>query len=97
MSGRRDGSPGDLSANANVIAMLEARKASVWKNRYDITADGRRLATWDGSLWKAGGTFEPDERRYDVGGNTWGTFVLAVVPTIWDWSAVLAGTTVASA
>jgi hypothetical protein len=56
-----------------VIAMLEATKASAWKNRYDITADGRRLATWDASLWKAGGTFEFDGRRYDVRGNMWGT------------------------
>ncbi len=53
--------------------MLEARKTGVWKNSYDITADGHRLATWDGSLWKAGGTFELDGQRYQVGGNMWGT------------------------
>ena len=53
-------------------AMLEARKASVWKNRYDIIADGRRLATWDESSWKAGGTVELDGRRYEVRANMWG-------------------------
>jgi len=52
--------------------MLEARKASVWKNRYDIIADGRRLATWDESSWKAGGTVELDGRRYEVRANMWG-------------------------
>jgi hypothetical protein len=52
--------------------MIEARKASVWKNRYDITVDGRRLATWDGSSWKSGGTFGLDARRYEVRGNMWG-------------------------
>lgn len=52
--------------------MLEAKKASVWKNRYDIIADGRRLATWDGSSWKTGGTVELDGRRYEVRANMWG-------------------------
>jgi hypothetical protein len=53
--------------------MIEARKASVWKNRYDIIADGRRLATWDGSSWKTGGTVELDGRRYEVRANLWGS------------------------
>ena len=57
----------------NVSAMSEARKASVWKNRYDIIADGRRLATWDGSSWKAGGTVELDGRHYEVRANMWGS------------------------
>ena len=52
---------------------IEARKASVWKNRYDIMADGLRLATWDGSSWKAGGTVELDGRRYEVRANMWGS------------------------
>jgi hypothetical protein len=52
--------------------MLEARKASAWKNRYDISEDGRRLATWDGSSWRAGGTFELGARRYEVRANMWG-------------------------
>jgi len=52
--------------------MLEAKKASVWKNCYHIIADGRRLATWDGSSWKAGGTVELDGRRYEVRANMWG-------------------------
>jgi len=52
--------------------MLEARKVSVWKNRYDIIADGRRLAGWDVSAWRAGGTIKLDGRRYAVRGNMWG-------------------------
>jgi len=57
----------------NLGAMLEAKKVSIWKNRYDIIADGRRLATWDGSSWKAGGTVELDGRRYEVRANMWGS------------------------
>ncbi|HEV2089171.1 MAG TPA: hypothetical protein VGR21_12735 [Cryptosporangiaceae bacterium] len=53
--------------------MLEARKTSVWKNTYEITADGRPLARWDGSVWKAGGQFELDGQRYQVRGNMWGS------------------------
>lgn len=53
--------------------MIEARKASVWKNRYEISADGRHLATWDGSSWKTGGTFELDGQRYEVRANMWGS------------------------
>jgi hypothetical protein len=63
----------DPSPATNVGLMIEARKASVWKNRYDIMADGRRLATWDGSSWKAGGTVELDGRRYEVRANLWGS------------------------
>lgn len=53
--------------------MLSARKISLWKNRYEIAADGKRLATWDGSNWKHGGHFDLDGRRYDVRGNMWGS------------------------
>jgi len=53
--------------------MLEARKVSVWKDRYAISADGRQVAVWDGSLWTAGGRFELDGRRYEVRSNLWGS------------------------
>lgn len=53
--------------------MLEAKKVSVWKNRYDIIADGRWLATWDKSSWKAGGTVELEGWRYEVQANLWGS------------------------
>jgi hypothetical protein len=52
--------------------MLEAKRASAWKRSYDIIADGRRLATWDPSSWKAGGKVELDGRRYEVRANMWG-------------------------
>lgn len=45
----------------------------MWKNRYDITADGEQLATWDESSWKTGGTLELDGRHYEVRANMWGT------------------------
>jgi hypothetical protein len=52
--------------------MLVARKTSVWRSRYDVLVDGRTIATWDGALWKSGGAFELDGRRYHVNGNAWG-------------------------
>ncbi|MBI4899776.1 MAG: hypothetical protein HY829_04785 [Actinobacteria bacterium] len=36
-------------------------------------SDGRQLATWDGSSWKGGGTFELDGQRYEVRPNMWGS------------------------
>jgi hypothetical protein len=53
--------------------MLEAKKASVWRNRYNITSAGLPLVTWDGSAWKHGGTFELAGQRYSVRGNMWGS------------------------
>jgi hypothetical protein len=53
--------------------MVEARKTSVWRSRYDILVDGRTVATWDGSLWKNGGAFELQGRRYQVSGNAFGS------------------------
>lgn len=53
--------------------MLEARKASLWKSRYDITENGRHIATWEPTLWKTGGGFELNGRRYEVRGNLSGT------------------------
>lgn len=53
--------------------MLKARKAGIWSHRYEIAADGKHLATWDGSMWKHGGHFELEGRRYEVRGNMWGS------------------------
>lgn len=53
--------------------MLTARKASVWRSRYEITVDGRMVAVWDGSMWKSSGTFELDGVPHRVSGNAWGT------------------------
>jgi hypothetical protein len=49
--------------------MLQAKKTSIWTHRYVISTDDRRLAVWDGSWWRAGGTFDLDGRRYEVHGN----------------------------
>jgi hypothetical protein len=53
--------------------MLTARKASVWRSRYQIDADGRAVATWDGSMWRSGGDFQLDGAGYRVRSNAWGT------------------------
>ena len=53
--------------------MLEARKASFWRNRYEISADGEVLLTWEGSSWRHGGTFELAGQQYSVRGNMWGS------------------------
>lgn len=52
--------------------MLRATKISLWKNRYEIAADESLLAIWEKSMWKAGGSFELDGRRYEVRSNLWG-------------------------
>lgn len=61
------------ATTTNVSDMLEAKRTSTWKNRYDIIADGKLLATWDESSWKVGGTIELDGRRFEVSANMWGT------------------------
>ena len=53
--------------------MLKARRTSLWRDRYDLVADGQPLATWDGRAWRSGGTFDLAGRRYDVKSNVWGT------------------------
>jgi hypothetical protein len=53
--------------------MLQAKKVSMWRNRYRIIADGQPVATWDGSVWKVGGQLELAGRRYQVRGNMWGS------------------------
>lgn len=53
--------------------MLLAKKPSIWKNHYEISADGRPVTMWDPSWWKSGGTFRLAGRLYEVSGNVWGT------------------------
>jgi len=38
----------------------------MWVNRYELSADGRPLATWKGSAWRSGGMFELEGRHYEV-------------------------------
>jgi hypothetical protein len=52
---------------------VEARKVSVWRSRYRVTDRGRQIAVWDSSVWKSGGEFELDGRRFRVRANAWGT------------------------
>ena len=51
---------------------MEARKLSVWRSRYSVTDRGREIAVWDSSVWKSGGEFELDGRRFRVRSNAWG-------------------------
>ncbi|GAB3837849.1 hypothetical protein ACFFMR_20095 [Micromonospora andamanensis] len=52
---------------------MEARKVSVWRNRYDVTDRGREITVWDRSMWRSGGEFALDGRRFQVRSNVWGT------------------------
>ncbi len=52
--------------------MLRAKKTSVWKAGYQLSADGHPIAIWERSMWKEGGTFELDGQRYSVRSNMWG-------------------------
>lgn len=51
---------------------MEARKISVWRSRYRVTDRGQEIAVWDSSVWKSGGAFELDGRRFQVRSNAWG-------------------------
>lgn len=53
--------------------MLEAKKVSIWKNSYGLSADGRPITTWEPSLWRSGGQYQLEGHRYEVRGNAWGT------------------------
>ena len=53
--------------------MLEARRVSLWRSRYELVADGRPLATWDGRVWRNGGSFDLAGRHYEVTSNVFGT------------------------
>jgi hypothetical protein len=53
--------------------MLHAKKIGLWRPRYELTADGQPLGTWEGRTWRTGGTFDLGDRDYEVGGNLWGT------------------------
>ena len=67
---------------------MEARKISPWRSRYSVTDRGREIAVWDSSVWRNGGEFELEGRRFEVRSNAWGTKYTMVDET---------GTVVASA
>jgi hypothetical protein len=52
--------------------MLEARRVSVWRNRYEIAVDGEPVAQWNGRTWRTGGSIVLAGRRYDLKSNVWG-------------------------
>jgi hypothetical protein len=64
---------GALAVANSIDCMVKATKVGVWSNNYHIEVDGRRVTTWDGSSWRAGGTFTLDGRPYRVRSNAWET------------------------
>jgi hypothetical protein len=52
--------------------MLTARRASLWSSRYEVRDGERPVTTWDARVWRSGGDFTLDGRRYAVRGNAWG-------------------------
>ena len=80
--------------------MLEARRVSLLSGRYELVADGRPFALWDGRVRGSGGVFDLEGRRYQVGGLKGGAvadlpgrplplqvFVVVVVVTTWNAAA----------
>ncbi len=58
--------------NERVAEMLQATSTSLWKHRYEISADGQPVAEWSASAWRAGGTIQLDGQQYTVHANMWG-------------------------
>lgn len=46
--------------------MLRARRVGAWSGRYDLTRDGRRVATWNRWIRHPGGSLELDGSCYVV-------------------------------
>ena len=46
-------------------------RIGLWRTRYELSADGQPLGTWEGRAWRTGGTFDLAGRRYNVDGNLW--------------------------
>ena len=45
----------------------------MWSGGYELTVDGRPLTTFDRALWRNGGWFTLDGRRYELRSNIWGS------------------------
>lgn len=60
--------------------MVEARRVSLWTGRYDLLADGERVAAWEKSGWGPGGTLDVNGRRYLLRTDMWGTTCALVAP-----------------
>lgn len=52
--------------------MLIATRAGFWTSRYEVRDGDRPVTTWDARVWRSGGDFTLDGRRYAVRSNTWG-------------------------
>ena len=60
--------------------MLEARKPSVWRTRYDILVDGQPVTVWQPTTWRQGGSFTLDGQQFVVRANAWGTKYTMTTP-----------------
>ena len=45
----------------------------MWRNNYQLVEDGRPIATWQGRVWRGGGSIDVTGRRHDVRANAWTT------------------------
>ena len=52
--------------------MVTAKRISIWTSRYEVRAGDRPVTTWDAHVWRSGGDFVLDGRRYAVRSNAWG-------------------------
>ena len=46
--------------------MLAAKRAGFWRGDYELSAGGRPLTRWNARIWRGGGTFDIEGRRYEV-------------------------------
>lgn len=51
--------------------MLQATKASIWGNRYTVSADGRPVAEWNRTFWRAGGEITLTGSTYRLDASAW--------------------------
>jgi hypothetical protein len=63
----------DIAPGFSYAHRMEARKISVWRSRYSVTEQGREITVWDSSVWKSGGEFALDGRRFQVRSSAWGS------------------------
>lgn len=52
--------------------MLIAVRTAFWTSRYEVRDGGRPVTTWDARMWRSGGDFTLDGRRFSVRSNAWG-------------------------
>ena len=62
-----------MAGASYAVGMLEAKRVSAWRNRYQLLADGYPLTVWEPSSWRPGGSIDLAGQRYQVRSGTWQT------------------------